>query len=148
MRKRTSESCSLESVGKSTKSRTETRAQRSGRINAASRRLRLPFGGARDLTIAASFSGSRMLSRSGETEITPGSSARKPSSGALPLRAMAMPASESSKASAGGGSPQSDEMVFKRFMLPLNRDHQGAASDSRLLTPAYYIYSMNVTLLI
>src|SRR5690242_5313230 len=113
-RKRTSDNCSLASVGKSSKSSTETRAQESGRMSAASRRLRLPFGGTMPRTAAASFSGSRMLSRRGDTEMTPGSSARKSTSRCLPVRAIAMPASESSKARAGGGSRQRAERVIEQ----------------------------------
>src|SRR5690242_3319681 len=113
-RKRTSDNCSLASVGKSSKSSTETRAQESGRMSAAWRRLRFPFGGIMPRTAAASFSGSRMLSRRGDTEMTPGSSARKSTSRCLPVRAIAMPASESSKARAGGGSRQRAERVIEQ----------------------------------
>src|SRR5436309_6864032 len=106
IRKRTSDNCSFASVGKLSKSSTETRTLESGRIRAASRRLRPPFCGTMPRTVAASFSGSRLLSRDGDTEIMPPSSGRKSNSGSFAVRAMATPASESSKAKAGGGSRQ------------------------------------------
>src|SRR5579862_2451392 len=116
MRKRTSADCSLASGGKLAKSNTETRAQLSGRISAAPLRLRVPLRGTMARAARANSSGCRILSRRGETEITPGANARKSSVGGWPVVATAMPASDSLKASAGGGACNKEVMERKKFM--------------------------------
>src|ERR1035438_6441676 len=102
------EACSLESLGKESKSRTEMRALKSGRMRATSRRLRAAWVPARERTAATKPSGSRTFSLRGETESVPGLRGRKSNSARAPMRAAAMPASEISNAMAGGASCKSD----------------------------------------
>src|SRR5262245_7488067 len=73
-------------------------------------------GAAASRTAAANSSGTRMLSRNGDTEIVPGLSGRKASSVFGPRRAAATPASESSNAIDGGGSRKSVEKESGRCM--------------------------------
>src|ERR1035437_9132754 len=103
-----SEACSLGSLGNESKSRTEMRALKSGRISATSRRLRAACVPARLRTALTNSSGSSTFSLRGETASVPGLRGRKSNSARAPMRAAAMPASVISNAMAGGASCKID----------------------------------------
>src|ERR1039458_1426598 len=94
------------------------RALKSGRIKAASLRLRSACVLARLRTAMRNSSASRTFSFSGETASVPARSGRKSSSVCAPIRAAAIPASEISKAMAGGGSSKSD-LSWSNIAFPL-----------------------------
>src|ERR1041385_2950422 len=87
-------------------------------MRAASRRLVFTCGAETSRTAMAKSSGTMMLSRNGETERVPGFSGWKPNSVLAVTRAEARPASESSNATAGGGSFQS-ELMESRIAISL-----------------------------
>src|ERR1035437_3240098 len=103
-----SEACSLGSLGNESKSRTEMRALKSGRMSATSRRLRAVCVPAKMRTALTNSSGSMTFSLSGETASVPGLRGRKSNSARAPMRAAAMPASVISNAIAGGASCKMD----------------------------------------
>src|SRR5260221_14431924 len=90
--------------------------------------LRLPFTGASPRTAAASSSGIRMLSRSGDTETVPGVSGWNSVCGALANSALEIPASDTSKAYAGGGSRKRERFILfdKRDLVDLFQGRNAA----------------------